>query len=123
MVKNMNTSLHLQHLSIQENQALQELCAFIKEHWPQARLKVFGSKFKGTADDESDLRYRLFHHLNGLSAESRVDESRASMSRGWKSGVGGLEGSDQGTGFHQASCLCVCRPNVVVKLDTGNFGA
>lgn len=51
----MKTGLHLQHLSIQENRALQELSTFIKAHWPQARAKVFGSKIKGTADEESDL--------------------------------------------------------------------
>jgi len=55
MVKAMKTDLHLQHLSDQENRVLQELCAFIKEYWPQGRLKVFGSKIKGTADEESDL--------------------------------------------------------------------
>jgi predicted nucleotidyltransferase len=47
--------LHLQHLSNQENRALHELSAFIKARWPQAQLKVFGSKIKGTADGESDL--------------------------------------------------------------------
>ena len=55
MVKAMNTGLHLKHLSRQENRALQELSAFIKTFWPRARLKVFGSKIKGTADEESDL--------------------------------------------------------------------
>lgn len=46
---------HLQHLSNQEKRALHELSAFIKAQWPQAQLKVFGSKIKGTADEESDL--------------------------------------------------------------------
>ena len=45
----------LQYLSSQEQQALQELSSFIKAQWPQARVKVFGSKIKGTADEESDL--------------------------------------------------------------------
>jgi hypothetical protein len=46
---------HLPHLSNQEKRALHELSAFIKAQWPQAQLKVFGSKIKGTADGESDL--------------------------------------------------------------------
>ena len=45
----------LQYLSSQDQHALQELSTFLKGHWPQARLKVFGSKIKGTADEESDL--------------------------------------------------------------------
>jgi len=45
----------LQYLSSQEQQALQELSSFIKAQWPQARVKVFGSKIKGTADVESDV--------------------------------------------------------------------
>ncbi len=51
----MKTGRRLQYLSSQDQHALQELSTFIKEHWPQARLKVFGSKIKGTADEESDL--------------------------------------------------------------------
>jgi len=51
----MKTVQLLQYLSSQEQQALQELSSFIKAQWPQARVKVFGSKIKGTADEESDL--------------------------------------------------------------------
>ncbi|MEW6657454.1 MAG: nucleotidyltransferase domain-containing protein [Thermodesulfobacteriota bacterium] len=51
----MKTSRLLQNLSSQDQNALQELSNFIKAHWPQARLKVFGSKIMGTADAESDL--------------------------------------------------------------------
>jgi len=51
----MKTGQLLQYLSNQEQRALQELSNFIKDHWPQARVKVFGSKVRGTADEESDL--------------------------------------------------------------------
>jgi predicted nucleotidyltransferase len=51
----MKTVQLLQYLSSQEQQALQELSSFIKAQWPQARVKVFGSKIKGTADAESDV--------------------------------------------------------------------
>jgi len=51
----MKTGRRLQYLSNQDQRALRELSTFIKAHWPQARLKVFGSKIKGTADEESDL--------------------------------------------------------------------
>ncbi len=46
---------HLQYLSSQDQRSLFELSSFIKTQWPKARLKVFGSKIKGTADAESDL--------------------------------------------------------------------
>ena len=51
----MKTSRLLPQLSSQDQGALQELSSFIKANWPQARIKVFGSKIKGTADEESDL--------------------------------------------------------------------
>ncbi len=51
----MKTGRHLQYLSSQEQDALQELSNFIKANWPQAQIKVFGSKINGTADAESDL--------------------------------------------------------------------
>ena len=51
----MKTSRLLPQLSRQDQGALQELSSFIKANWPQARIKVFGSKIKGTADEESDL--------------------------------------------------------------------
>lgn len=51
----MKSSRHLRYLSSQDQHALQELSSFIKGNWPEARVKVFGSKIKGTADAESDL--------------------------------------------------------------------
>lgn len=51
----METGRLLQYLSSQDQNALQDLSTFIKGQWPQARVKVFGSKIKGTADEESDL--------------------------------------------------------------------
>jgi predicted nucleotidyltransferase len=51
----MKTGRHFQFLSKQDQRALQELSTYIKANWPQARVKVFGSKIKGTADEESDL--------------------------------------------------------------------
>jgi predicted nucleotidyltransferase len=51
----MKTGRPFQYLSSQDQNALQELFTFIKENWPQTRMKVFGSKIKGTADEESDL--------------------------------------------------------------------
>lgn len=41
-------------LSRAEKNALTELAIEIKDRWPQAKLKIFGSKVKGTADSESD---------------------------------------------------------------------
>jgi uncharacterized protein len=41
-------------LSNTEKNALTELAIEIKGRWPQAKLKIFGSKVKGTADSESD---------------------------------------------------------------------
>lgn len=51
----MKTGIGLQDLTSQEQRALQEFSSFIRENWPEARLKVFGSKINGTADEESDL--------------------------------------------------------------------
>jgi hypothetical protein len=42
------------NLSNAEKDALTELAIKIKGRWPQAKLKIFGSKVKGTADSESD---------------------------------------------------------------------
>lgn len=42
-------------LSKAENNALNELSKEIKGQWPQAKLKIFGSKVRGTADIESDI--------------------------------------------------------------------
>ena len=38
-----------------EIEALTELYTAIRKKWPQAKLKVFGSKATGTAGEESDL--------------------------------------------------------------------
>ncbi len=42
-------------ISKNEKQALDELIAELKSSWPGVKAKVFGSKVKGIADDESDL--------------------------------------------------------------------
>jgi len=38
-----------------EIDALSRLIIDIRKSWPKARLKLFGSKLRGTADEESDL--------------------------------------------------------------------
>ena len=43
------------HLTKSESEALKKLSEFLKAEWPQAILKLFGSKVTGTADDESDI--------------------------------------------------------------------
>jgi uncharacterized protein len=43
------------NLSRTEKNALTALSKGIKDQWPQAELKIFGSKIRGTADLESDL--------------------------------------------------------------------
>ncbi len=42
-------------ISDSEKDALDELVGFIKKEWPLANCKLFGSKLRGTADDESDM--------------------------------------------------------------------
>jgi predicted nucleotidyltransferase len=42
-------------ISKSEKQALDNLIAELKASWPGVKSKVFGSKVKGIADDESDL--------------------------------------------------------------------
>jgi predicted nucleotidyltransferase len=42
-------------ISKSEKQALDKLIAELKASWPGVKAKVFGSKVKGIADDESDL--------------------------------------------------------------------
>ncbi|HET6514170.1 MAG TPA: nucleotidyltransferase domain-containing protein [Thermodesulfovibrionales bacterium] len=44
-------------LSLAENEkeGLDELIAFLRSSWPLSRFIVFGSKAKGTADEESDI--------------------------------------------------------------------
>ena len=45
----------LHTLSGTERQALQDLIEVVREKWPSAKCKLFGSKADGTADPESDL--------------------------------------------------------------------
>jgi predicted nucleotidyltransferase len=42
-------------ISKNEKQALDKLIAELKALWPGVKAKIFGSKVKGIADDESDL--------------------------------------------------------------------
>ncbi|MEK6767063.1 MAG: nucleotidyltransferase domain-containing protein [Planctomycetota bacterium] len=42
-------------LTKSEREALLELITDIKSSWPDAKFKLFGSKVKGIADEESDL--------------------------------------------------------------------
>jgi len=42
-------------LTKNEKQALNELVTDLKSTWPGLKVKVFGSKVKGIADEESDL--------------------------------------------------------------------
>ena len=42
-------------ISKSEKQALDKLIAELKASWPGVKAKIFGSKVKGIADDESDL--------------------------------------------------------------------
>jgi len=45
----------LHTLSVTERQALQDLIKVVREKWPSAKFKLFGSKADGTADPESDM--------------------------------------------------------------------
>jgi len=42
-------------LTKSEKTALDELIRELRKSWPDAKFKMFGSKAKGTADEESDL--------------------------------------------------------------------
>ncbi|ODS34350.1 MAG: nucleotidyltransferase [Candidatus Scalindua rubra] len=42
-------------LTKSEKDALSNLITDIKSSWPDAKLKIFGSKVKGVSDEESDL--------------------------------------------------------------------
>lgn len=42
-------------LAKSERYALSELIADLKTSWPSAKFKLFGSKVKGIADEESDI--------------------------------------------------------------------
>lgn len=54
-VKNIDKLVEKGFISKSERQALDKLIAELKTLWPGVKVKVFGSKVKGTADDESDL--------------------------------------------------------------------
>ncbi len=54
-VKDIDKLVKKGFISKNEKQALDELIAELKSSWPGVKAKVFGSKVKGIADDESDL--------------------------------------------------------------------
>lgn len=43
------------HLNETELKALNNLLNSLRDEWPQAVFKIFGSKVNGTADEESDI--------------------------------------------------------------------
>jgi DNA polymerase sigma len=59
----MNTKIRKTHLTKAEKTALDELITEVRENWPEAKFKLFGSKATGTADAESDID--LFIELPG----------------------------------------------------------
>ena len=54
-VKDIDRLVKKGFISKSEKQALDKLIAELKASWPGVKSKVFGSKVKGIADDESDL--------------------------------------------------------------------
>ena len=54
-VKDIDKLVKKGFISKSEKQALDKLIAELKASWPGVKAKVFGSKVKGIADDESDL--------------------------------------------------------------------
>jgi predicted nucleotidyltransferase len=42
-------------ISKNEKKALDSLISELKASWPQSKIKIFGSKVKGIADEESDV--------------------------------------------------------------------
>lgn len=54
-IKDIDKLVRKGFISKSEKQALDKLIAELKTSWPGVKAKVFGSKVKGTADDESDL--------------------------------------------------------------------
>ena len=54
-VKNIDKLVKKGFISKSEKQALDKLIAELKASWPGVKAKIFGSKVKGIADDESDL--------------------------------------------------------------------
>lgn len=53
--KNIEMLLEKGFLSRNEKEALDKLMAQLKASWPELKIKVFGSKVKQVADEESDL--------------------------------------------------------------------
>ena len=53
--KNIETLIEKGFLSEKEKQTLIKLIAELKASWPAVKVKLFGSKVKGNADEESDL--------------------------------------------------------------------
>ena len=47
--------LSVPDLSGSERRALENVVVIVKRRWPLAEIMVFGSKARGTADEESDL--------------------------------------------------------------------
>ena len=52
---NKHSAISSLNISDTEKTALGELVGFIKKEWPLAKCKLFGSKLRGTADEESDM--------------------------------------------------------------------
>ena len=87
-------------ISKSEKQALDKLIAELKVSWPGVKAKVFGSKVKGIADDESDLdilillpcdakeniRKKIIHRVFDLNLAHETNISPLIMSKSeWES--------------------------------------
>ncbi|HBI22699.1 MAG TPA: hypothetical protein DDX84_00435 [Nitrospiraceae bacterium] len=58
------------YFSDSEKVSLSEITQFLKRKWPLARLKLFGSRVRGTADEESDIDLLILLPCN-VTAEIR----------------------------------------------------
>jgi predicted nucleotidyltransferase len=99
--KNIEILVEKGFLSEKEKQALIKLIAELKASWPALKVKLFGSKVKGKADEESDLdvlillpchisediRRRIIHKIFDLNLSFETNISPLIMSeKEWEIG-------------------------------------
>jgi len=102
MKENIKSLVKKGFLSEKEKQALIKLITELKASWPGTKIKLFGSKVKGSADKESDLdvlillsndlsnniRRRIVHKIFDLNLLFETNLSPLILSeKEWKSGL------------------------------------
>jgi len=101
MKKNFRSLIKKGRLSKNEERALIKLIAELRASWPGAKVKIFGSKVKGKADEQSDIdilillsghvseniRRRIIHKIFDLNLSLETNISPLILSeREWQTG-------------------------------------